>query len=30
MDSALQERLYRDWKRAVERSFGWAEEYVPA
>ena len=29
IDSALRERLYRDWKRPVERSFGWMEEYVP-
>jgi glycerol kinase len=30
MDSALREALYRDWKRAMERSFGWVEEHVPA
>ncbi|HEX6287712.1 MAG TPA: glycerol kinase GlpK [Herpetosiphonaceae bacterium] len=26
MDATTRERLYRDWKRAVERSFGWIEQ----
>jgi glycerol kinase len=26
MDEATRERLYRDWKRAVERTFDWVEE----
>ena len=30
MEPAIRERLYYDWKRAVERSFGWVEEHVPA
>ncbi len=30
MEPAMRARLYYDWKRAVERSFGWVEEHVPA
>jgi glycerol kinase len=30
MEPAMREGLYHDWKRAVERSFGWVEEHVPA
>ena len=30
LDGATRERLYHDWKRAVERSFGWIEEQVSA
>ena len=26
MDSAMREKLYRDWKRAVTRTFAWTEE----
>ena len=26
MDAATRDRLYRDWKRAVERTFGWVED----
>jgi glycerol kinase len=26
MESSVREREYRDWRRAVERSFGWVEE----
>ncbi len=29
MDEGVRERLYRDWKRAVERTFGWVEETEP-
>lgn len=29
MDEGMRERLYRDWKRAVERSFAWVEEERP-
>jgi glycerol kinase len=25
MDEAVRERLYRDWKKAVSRTFGWVE-----
>ena len=30
MDAVVREDLYRDWKRAVERSFNWIEEQTPA
>src|SRR5438128_545374 len=29
MDSSKRDELYRNWKRAVERSFGWVEERAP-
>jgi len=29
MDAAKRDELYRNWKRAVERSFGWVEERTP-
>ena len=29
MDAAKRDELYRSWKRAVERSFGWVEERTP-
>ena len=29
MDGAKRDELYRNWKRAVERSFGWVEERTP-
>jgi len=29
MDSVMRAGLYYDWKRAVQRSFGWMEERVP-
>ena len=29
MDAAKRDELYRNWKRAVERSFGWVEECTP-
>lgn len=30
MDQAQRERLYHDWKRAVERTFDWVESEAPA
>jgi glycerol kinase len=29
MDTAKRDELYTDWKRAVERSFGWVQERTP-
>jgi hypothetical protein len=29
MDPARREGLYREWKRAVKRTFGWIEETRP-